>query len=80
MKTFKALYNLTGKSQAFCPRWTVSSLSSSSDLVRGVHVHGHVQETRVAAREEKNVSRISHLSPRAFSHARCVSRAFLSMD
>ena len=75
MKTFKALYNLTGKSQAFCPPWTVSSLSFPSDLVRGVHVHARASKKRGWQREKKKASLvfralISRLQSRAFRVSR----------
>ena len=64
-----------GQTQDFCPRWTVSSLSFSLVLVRGVET----QETRVAVREEKNfvscISTLSHLAPQ--SRAFRVSRVLL---
>ena len=79
MKTFKALYNLTGKSQAFCPPWTVSSLSFNSDLVRGVRRAENPRQRRRKRgwqREKKKVSLIfrtsfiSRLQSRAFRVSR----------
>jgi len=79
MKTFKALYNLKGKSQAFCPPWTVSSLPSSSDLVRGVHVHARASKKRGWQREKKKESLVfrTSLIPRLQSRAFRVSRVSL---
>ena len=62
-------------------RQTASSLSVSSDLVRGVHARASVErcsretrETRAAAREEKfRASSVSRLQSRAFSFA-CLGR------
>ena len=66
---------------------TASSLSISSDLVRGVHARASVKrrspetrERRAAAREEKLLWCLSRLAPSVTRVVICVSRAFWSTD
>ena len=65
---------------------TASSLSFSSDLVRGVHARASVErrspetrERRAAAREEKLLC-LSRLAPSVTRVVICASRAFWSTD